>query len=351
MDRREIADFYRIYGRKLEAEKTVGTLETHTLGEPTRIVFSGFPEPLGDTVMACKEYYEQTCDHYRQALMAEPRGHRDMVGAVLIEPRDERADIGVVYMDANRWINMCGHATIGCATAAVDTGLVAVTEPVTRVVFDTPAGLVETEVRVEKGRAVEASFENVPSFLYEEDLEVQLGDGRKIPFAVAYAGSFFALVDAGKLGVEIGAGSVSALRRIAMEAVGKINKKMQIKHPLFNINGLANMEFYETEEGDSLCQRNIVISAEGQVDRSPCGTGTSAKLAYLYAKGEIGVGEAFINRNFTGAVFRGCVKETTSVGDHQAIIPRITGSAYIAGAASFVMREEDPYRWGFQLEL
>ena len=351
MIQKEIADLYGSYKKKLETKERIETLETHTVGEPTRIIFSGFPAPQGDTIMQCKEYYEKNFDHYRRALMTEPRGHKDMVGAILTEPKNPGADLGVIYMDANRWINMCGHATIGCATAAVNTGLVKITEPVTKVVFDTPAGLVETEIKVKDGKASEVSFENIPSFLYGDSFEVKLHDGRKISFSVAYAGSFFALVNVRELGMEVKPESVSSLRRLAMEAIAEINKKTEVKHPFLNICGVANMEFYEQQENNRLCQKNIVVSAEGQVDRSPCGTGTSAKLAWLYAKEKIRIGEELINKNFTGAVFRGCVKEVTSVGEYTAIVPRITGSACIVGAASYIMNEEDPYRWGLTLKI
>ena len=351
MIQKEITELYNDYKKKLESQEKINTLETHTVGEPTRIIFSGFPAPHGDTIMQCKEYYEKNFDHYRQALMAEPRGHKDMVGAILMEPKDPKADLGVIYMDANRWINMCGHATIGCATAVVNTGLVKMTEPFTKVVFDTPAGLVETKIQIKDGKAAEVSFENIPSFLYGENFEVELYDVGKISFSVAYAGSFFALVDVKELGMEIRPESVLALRHLAMEAIAQINKKMEVRHPYLNICGVANMEFYEQQENNRLCQKNIVISKEGQVDRSPCGTGTSAKLAWLFAKKKISIGEELINKNFTGAVFRGCVKEITSLGDRMAIIPQITGSACITGAASYVMSEEDPYRWGLTLKI
>ena len=136
-------------------EQSFQTIETHTAGEPTRIIVAGFPEPEGSTMMERKVFYEKNYDAYRQALMAEPRGHHDMVGALLMEPANPEADLGVIYMDTNRWINMCGHATIGCATTAVETGLFPITEPYTRIKFDTPAGMVHTIVKVEKGKAIE----------------------------------------------------------------------------------------------------------------------------------------------------------------------------------------------------
>ena len=323
------------------------TIESHTVGEPTRVILSGFPEPHGETMMERKCFYEQNYDHYRQALMAEPRGHSDMVGALLLEPTDPRASIGVIYMDTNRWINMCGHATIGCATVAVNAGLVAVSEPTTHLVLDAPAGLIHTDVHVRDGKAVAVSFENVPSFLYAEDCSVELEDGRRIPFAIAYAGAFFALVDVASINEDICDRNVAKLRLLGMRILKRINETMEVRHPQLAITGVANIEFYGPPKTPQAHQCNVVVSAEGQVDRSPCGTGTSAKLAYMYATGKLGMGEVFVNGNFTGALFQGCVKQETSVGDYPAIIPQITGSAYISGTATYYIDPDDPLKWGF----
>ena len=322
------------------------TIETHTVGEPTRIILSGFPKPQGSSMMERKEYYEKNYDYLRQALMAEPRGHHDMVGAMLMEPADPAADIGVIYMDTNRWINMCGHATIGCATAAVEAGLVPVKEPYTEIVLDTPAGLVHTVVKVERGKAVEVSLDNVPSFLFTDQVSV-LMDGREIPVSVAFGGSFFALVDAQKAGFEIKPETVPALTQFGMRLLAKLNEEMTVSHPTLDITGIANVEFYGSPKTEGSSQCNVVVSAEGQVDRSPCGTGTSAKLAALYAQGRLKIGEAFINENFTGARFRGVVKSETVIGDFPAIIPTVTGSAYISGVSTHLIDPEDPLKYGF----
>lgn len=323
------------------------TIETHTVGEPTRIIIAGFPAPQGSTMMARKEFYEANYDHYRQALMAEPRGHNDMVGALLLEPTTPEADIGVIYMDTNRWINMCGHATIGCATAAVNAGLVPVVEPVTHVTIEAPAGLIHTDVMVENGKATAVSFENVPSFLYADNCTVQLEDGTTIPFAISYAGAFFALVDTEKIGMSICDKTVALLRSLGMRILQRINETMQVAHPQLPITGVANIEFYGPPKSDQAHQCNVVVSAEGQVDRSPCGTGTSAKLAYMYTTGKLKLNEAFINGNFTGAIFKGVVKAETMVGNYPAIIPQITGSAYISGLATYLIDPADPLKWGF----
>lgn len=321
------------------------TVETHTLGEPTRIILSGFPAPQGNSVMEYKEYYEKNFDSYRTALMEEPRGHKDMVGALLVRPLSPEADLGVIYMDANRWINMCGHATIGTAMTVVNLKMVEVKEPATDLTFETPAGLIHITVHVENKKAQAASFRNIPSFLYLDDCSVNYG-GKEIHFSISYAGSFFALVDAAQFDKPINPDTANEYRLIGMELLEEINRKYEVKHPLLPIANVANIELYETDrEG----QKNIVISQEGQIDRSPCGTGTSAKLAYLYAKGHLSKNESFVNKSFTDASFTGKVVEEAAVGPYPAVIPEITGKAYISGISTFVIDEDDPLKWGFHL--
>lgn len=332
--------------KKTSNYKTVfETVETHTLGEPTRIILSGFPKPEGHSLMEYKEYYEQNFDDYRKALMAEPRGHRDMVGALLIPPLSPSADLGVIYMDANRWINMCGHATIGTAMCAVNLEMVEVQEPVTALTLETPAGLVEVSVQVKNKKAQSVSFINVPSFLYKDGCSITL-DGKDIHFAISYAGSFFALAEAGQFEKPISLRTANEYCSLGMRILEEINKKYKVQHPLLPISAVANIEFYQQEPNG---QKNIVVSQEGQIDRSPCGTGTSAKLAYMYAKVLLQKQEPFVNKSFTGVSFTGEVVDETTVGAYQAVIPRITGQAYISGFSTFVIDEDDPLKWGFNL--
>ena len=168
-----------------------------------------------------------------------------------------------------------------------------------------------------------------------------------VPFAVAYSGAFFALVDVTALGLEIRDKAVAGLRTLGMKILKKINETMDVRHPELNISGVANIEFYGPPKTPEADQCNVVISEEGQVDRSPCGTGTSAKLAYMYSTGKLKLGETFVNGNFTGAIFKGLVKEEAMVGDYPAIIPVITGSAYISGIATYLIDPTDPLKWGF----
>ena len=330
---------------RFEAAFTV--VDSHTVGEFTRIVLSGFPEIEGDTMMERKNFLVNHCDNYRTALMLEPRGHHDMFGAIVTEPISPEADLGVIFMDTGGYLNMCGHGTIGTATVAVETGLVPVTEPYTEVVLEAPAGIIRTKVKVENGKAVEVTLTNVPAFLYKDNLTVEV-DGVTIPYCISFGGSFFALVDASKLGYNIGPSAVPALQKLGMKMLEKINKEVQVQHPTLDITTVDLVEFYgPTPNPENADMRNVVIFGEAQADRSPCGTGTSAKLATLYAWDEIKVGEEFRYESFTGSVFRGVIKEETTIADYKAVIPQITGSAYITGLGTYVIDPTDPLKYGF----
>ena len=332
---------------RFEAAFTV--VDSHTLGEFTRIVLSGFPEIEGDTMMERKNFLVNHCDDYRTALMLEPRGHHDMFGAIITEPISPEADLGVIFMDTGGYLNMCGHGTIGTATVAVETGLVPVTEPYTEVVLEAPAGIIRTKVKVENGKAVEVTLTNVPAFLYKDNLTVEV-DGVTIPYCISFGGSFFALVDASKLGYNIGPAAVPALQKLGMKMLEKINQEVKVQHPTLDITTVDLVEFYgPTPNPENADMRNVVIFGEAQADRSPCGTGTSAKLATLYAWDEIKVGEEFRYESFTGSVFRGVIKEETTIADYKAVIPQITGSAYITGLGTYVIDPTDPLKYGFSI--
>ena len=332
---------------RFEAAFTV--VDSHTVGEFTRIVLSGFPKLEGDTMMERKNFLVNHCDHYRTALMLEPRGHHDMFGAIITEPISPEADLGVIFMDTGGYLNMCGHGTIGTATVAVETGLVPVTEPYTEVVLEAPAGIIRTKVKVENGKAVEVTLTNVPAFLYKDNLTVEV-DGVTIPYCISFGGSFFALVDASKLGYNIGPSAVPALQKLGMKMLDKINKEVKVQHPTLDITTVDLVEFYgPTPNPENADMRNVVIFGEAQADRSPCGTGTSAKLATLYAWDEIKVGEEFRYESFTGSVFRGVIKEETTIDEYNAVIPQITGSAYITGLGTYVIDPTDPLKYGFSI--
>lgn len=324
------------------------TVDSHTMGEPTRIVVEGFPELPGDTMMEKKKFLEQHYDHYRRALMLEPRGHRDMFGALLTRPVHAEADLGVIFMDSGGYLNMCGHGSIGTATVAVETGLVPVTEPYTDVVLDAPSGVIRTRVRVENGKAVEVSIRNVPAFLYKENIPVELPGYGTIVADIAFGGSFFALVDAEKIGLEISMDQIEEITDLGMKLRKKINDTVEVRHPYLDITTVDLVEFYCSPTNPEADKKNVVIFGESQADRSPCGTGTSAKLATLYARKEIKLGQPFVYESITGSMFRGVATAEVALNEEiQAVIPEITGSAYVTGYNTWLLDADDPLEMGF----
>ncbi len=322
-------------------------VDSHTMGEPTRIVYEGFPELVGNTMMERKEYLEKNYDHYRKALMLEPRGHRNMFGALLTAPASEEADLGVIFMDSGGYLNMCGHGCIGCATIAIETGFVEAREPYTDVLLDAPAGLIRARVKVKNGKAEEVSILNVPSFLYKENLELELEGYGLIPFDISFGGSFFALVDSGRTGIEINLENLEALTDLGMKLRRKINQSIEVRHPCLDISSVDLVEFYGPPSNPKADAKNVVIFGDSQADRSPCGTGTSAKVAAMYTKGELSLGQEFVYESITGSLFRGMAMKEVLLDGKPAVIPKITGSAYITGFNQWMLDEEDPLRYGF----
>ena len=335
-------------------EEALQVVDAHTVGEICRVVIGGFPEPEGNTMIEKKKWMEKNYDHARTALMFEPRGHHDMFGAFLCSPVHPEADFGVMFMDTGGYLNMCGHCTIGAVTVAIEAGLVKdVHDGVNKVVLDAPAGLVSTEAIVKDGKVESVTLTNVPAFVYKENQKVVV-DGREINFTISFGGSFFALVDTTQDSVkdlgEINAKSVPAYTDLGMKMMEIINKDIPVKHPLLDIDTVDLVEFYgPTPNPDKANLRNVVIFGNYMADRSPCGTGTSAKLATLHHWGEIEVGEEFIYESFIGSLFKGRIKELTKVGDLDAVIPMVTGTAYLTGVATYLIDGDDPLKYGFEV--
>lgn len=331
--------------------KSVHTIDSHTAGESTRVVVGGVPKIAGKSMPAKKAWLEEHMDYLRTALMLEPRGHNDMFGAILTEPTLEDADYGIIFMDGGGYLNMCGHGTIGAMTVAVETGIVEVTEPITKVVQEAPAGIIRGEVLVENSKAKTVSFQNVPSFLYKRDQELELPGYGKIKFEISFGGSFFAIVKAEQVGLSIIPENAEKLKELGIILRELINKEIPVQHPsLPHIHTVDLVEWWSETETKGATLRNCVVFGQGQVDRSPCGTGTSAKMATLFAKGELKIGEEFYYESILGTIFKGEILGTTKVGEYEAVIPRISGSAYITAFNHFVIEEEDPLKYGFVLK-
>lgn len=329
-------------------EEQLKVVDAHTMGEFCRILVGGIPKPQGNTMIEKKKWLEENCDYIRTALMLEPRGHHDMFGAILCEPVHEEADFGVVFMETGEFLNMCGHCTIGTTTVVIEAGMIESHDGENEVVLDTPAGIVRTKAMVKDGKVESVTLTNVPAFVYLENQSVMI-DGKEIHFTISFGGSFFALVDSQQLDIgPINAKTVPAYTALGMKILKEVNEKISVKHPKLDINTVDLVEFYgPTPNPDKADMRNVVVFGDAQADRSPCGTGTSAKLATLHKWGEIGVGEPFVYESFMGSLFKGEIKELTKVEDYDAVVPQVTGSCYLTGVATYLIDGKDPLKYGF----
>ncbi|MGB9792233.1 MAG: proline racemase family protein [Thermacetogeniaceae bacterium] len=334
----------------MQISRSIIAVDSHTMGEPTRVVIGGIPQIPGKSMAEKKEYLEKRMDHLRRALMLEPRGHDDMFGSIITEPTSPEAHLGIIFMDTGGYLNMCGHGTIGAVTVAVELGMVEVKEPETEVVLETPAGLVETRVRVEKGKAKSVTVRNVPAFLFEEGVEITLPGYGTVRVDIAFGGSFFALVKADDLGLEVKKENISRLIELGLKVRDEVNKKVRVYHPEKpHIKTVDLTEISDHPSHPAAHAKNVVIFGRKSVDRSPCGTGTCAKMAQLYFKGELSLNQDFVHEGILGTMFTGRLVGTTRVGDFEAVIPEITGRAFITGINHYVIDEEDPLKYGFSL--
>jgi proline racemase len=328
----------------VRAARYFAAVDSHTEGMPTRVVTGGVGPIPGASMLERKLHFEAELDDLRLLLMREPRGHGAMSGAILQPPLRESADWGVLFIEVSGCLPMCGHGTIGVATVLVETGMVAVTEPETVVRLDTPAGLVEARVAVDGGRARSVTLRNVPSFLHARDAVV---DG--IPYDMAFGGNFYALVRAADAGVEIEPAQSRLLIERGAEIMAAIDASDRPVHPEdARIAGCRHVVFHAPGR-DGADARAATSIHPGWLDRSPCGTGTSARLAQLHARGELAVGDSFVNESLIGTRFTGRIAEETTVGGRPAIVPEITGRAWITAMGQYLLDAEDPFPAGFSL--
>ena len=329
--------------------RTVTTVESHTEGMPTRVVTSGVDEIPGKTMFEKRLYFMEHMDHIRQWLMFEPRGHPAMSGAILQKPTRADADWGVIFIEVSGCLPMCGHGTIGVATVLVEKGLVPVVEPITTVSLDTPAGLVVVDVQVKNGKAEKVTLTNVPSFSYQLDQIVDVPGYGKIKYDMAFGGNFYAIIPIDRVGIEFkhenGPKFLTAGLAIS-DAINQQNKPIHPENP--DIAICHHIDFIFPGK-NSLHWKNAMAIYPGWFDRSPCGTGTSARMAQWYAKGWLKPGDEFIHESFIGSKFIGRIEEVTSIGGKPAIVPSIEGWAKVYGYNTIILDEDDPYVHGFQV--
>ncbi|HEY9287515.1 MAG TPA: proline racemase family protein [Candidatus Dormibacteraeota bacterium] len=326
----------RSAGRSL----TVSTVDYHTEGEPFRIVSDGIPALRGRTMLEKRRYAQEHLDHIRQLLVFEPRGHADMYGGFVTEPEDDGADLGVVFFHNAGYSTACGHGTIALVTWAIEAAVVEARGPSSEVTIDVPSGRLTTVATMEDGRVRSVRFRNVPSFVLIDSVGVQV-DRRPVDAAVAFGGAFYAIVSADRFELLIEPAFVPRFIELGRAIKVAIEAKQAIRHPLQpELEGIYGVIF-------TAGNRNITVFADGEIDRSPCGSGTSARLALLDRRGELARGAPFMHESVIGTRFAARVVGEDRVGDVPAVITEVEGSAHLTGYHQFVLSADDPLGTGF----
>jgi len=334
----------------MRAARYFSAVDSHTEGMPTRVITGGVPALPGETMLDRKLRFEAERDDLRLLLMQEPRGHGAMSGAILQPPTRPDADWGVLFIEVSGCLPMCGHGTMGVATVLVEAGMVEVHEPETTIRLDTPAGLVEVRVQVADGRATAVTIRNVPAFLHERDASVDVPGLGRVSYDMAFGGNFYALVKARSVGLAPEPDQAQQLIDSGLAVMAAIGASNPPVHPEDDrIRGCRHVVFH-VPGSDGADARSATSIHPGWLDRSPCGTGTSARMAQLHADGELAVGDAFVNESVIGTRFTGRIVEETTVGGRPAIVPEITGRAWITGVGQYLLDPTDPFPAGFRLQ-
>ena len=308
----------------------VSTVDYHTAGEPFRIVSGGVPALRGKTILEKRRFALEHLDHIRQLLVYEPRGHADMYGGFVTEAENDGAQLGVVFFHNAGYSTACGHGTIALVTWAIEAALVPASGRRTEVVVDVPSGRLTTVAVTQDQRVQSVRFKNVPSFVLEDGLTVSVA-GRRVEVAIAYGGAFYAIVPAERFELPIEPAFVPRFIDIGRD----------IAHPLQpELQGIYGVMF-------TMGNRNVTVFADGEVDRSPCGSGTSARLALLDRRGELARGTTLMHESVIGGRFASRVVGEDRVGEYPAVITEVEGSAHLTGYHQFVLETDDPIGTGF----
>jgi proline racemase len=323
----------------------------HTGGEPVRIITGGFPPVHGDTLLAKRRHVRSELDHLRRMLMAEPRGHADMYGALLVPPDAPDADLAALFLHNEGYSTMCGHAVIALGRFAVDRELVAAREPETTVRIQCPCGLVTASVEVHGGRTGRVRFTSVPAFAYARDAVVVTEAFGPVVLDVAYGGAFYGILPASQLGLDLEHSSLARIVEAALQIKAAAMEQLALAHPtepdLAYLYGIILTD--DVSPAGLGATTNICVFADGQVDRSPTGSGVTARLALMHRRRQVDVGESRAFSSITGAEFTGRVIAETTTGPHRAVLVEVAGEAFYTGEASFTCEPEDPLGGGFLL--
>jgi trans-L-3-hydroxyproline dehydratase len=329
----------------------IDCIDAHTGGEPLRIVTSGLPPIKGDTILEKRDYMLKNYDNLRKLMMLEPRGHSGMYGCILVEAVTKDGDFGVLFTHNEGLSSMCGHGIIGITKVAIETGMILAEDGENIVRIDSPAGRVTAYADVVDGEVERVRFQNVPCFIYKENVEVEVDGIGKISGDVVYCGAFYVYVDSDKVNLKINPENTEKLVKVGMEIKHKVMDMMEFNHPTSGVNWLYGTIFYEkpVKNQNILDTKNVCIFADGQVDRSPTGTGTGGRVALHYFKGEMLEEDTLSNKSIIDTAMEGRVIEKTKVGEYDALVTEVSGTAYIMGFNQLVLDPKDPLNEGFRI--
>ncbi|RVU40112.1 proline racemase [Rheinheimera riviphila] len=343
----------------------ISTLDCHTGGEPLRIITAGFPELQGDSVLARRRDCQQRFDGLRRALMWEPRGHADMYGCIIVSPERADSEFGVIFLHNEGYSTMCGHAMIALAKVAVEAGVVPMTEPVTSFAVDAPCGQIRLFAEVKQGRVQHCWFHNVPSFVVASDQPLHLPGIGDLRYTLAYGGAFYAYVDAASIGLSLAASNHRQIIDLGQRIKLALAAQIELQHPFEpDLNFLYGTIFYGAplSSGAPLNfkeanhpanttspanMRNVCVFADGELDRSPTGSGVSGLAAILQQQGQLAVGESLVIESILGSQFQLSIVDLVQYGRYPAVIPRVQGQAYVTGRQQFYLDPQDPFAEGF----
>ena len=327
------------------------TIDMHTGGEPLRVILSGYPTFSGKDILTIRRELQEDWDHFRTALMFEPRGHADMYGVLPVPPQRGDSDFGVIFMHNEGYSTMCGHATIAIAKLAVELGWVAKQEPETILKIDAPCGQLTASVHVKAGEVTGVSFLNVPSFVVALDEEVEVPGLGNVIYDLAYGGAFYAYVDARPLGLGLKPENYQELISKGMAIKRAVmQQKTNVRHPFEeDLSFLYGTIFIGDSELEGSDSRNVCIFAEGEVDRSSTGSGVSGRAAIHYQRGELHPHHKMTIESIVGSTMKVSVHQTLDYGGFPAIVPMVEGNAHITGSHEFFLDPQDPFSKGFIL--
>lgn len=332
------------------AKKTFFCIDGHTCGNPVRIVAGGAPKLQGQSIFEKREHFMREFDWIRTGLMFEPRGHDQMSGSFIFPPLDPQNDAGILFIETSGCLPMCGHGTIGMVTIAIEEGLIIPQTPGI-LNLETPAGPVKAHYRQnEKGKVTSVKIINIPSFLYRENLKIESSALGELTADVAYGGNFYAIIDEQPGFQGLHHYTADQLISWSGEIRRKLNEQYTFEHPENKkISGLSHILWTGRTLSEKADARNAVFYGDKAIDRCPCGTGTSARMAQWFSKGKLKVGSRFIHESIIGSQFTGTVEDQLKIGDFDAIVPGIEGWARITGYNTLIIDDDDPYAHGFQV--